>query len=168
MFGLNRANATPVSTLSFFFIVLLVCLSACTRPNPMLEAAGEGDAGALPDSGTPSAPALTSAADAPLGADLVASEAPTAAARASAGHPRFASVGQKVFLDGSRSVVPPGCQLGWAAHVQNPGVSTLSMARLPMLEVSVSNPGVYRYTVAITCAGGSASDTTAVFAFGAV
>ncbi len=158
----NRADAIRVPT--FFLLVLFICLWGCTRANPMFDGV-EGDAGSWPDAGAPAAPELTSAADAPAGGDVVIGEAPAAAPRASAGHPRFASVGQKVYLDGSRSVVPAGCQLRWTADPQNPGSSTLSAARLPMLEVSALSPGGHRYTVTVACASGIVADTTAVYAF---
>lgn len=166
MYRLNRACLNAV-----LIIVSTILLNwACTRPNYLDGPALPGDAGASPDSAILAAPSADASPDAlrsdnALWADAVASEAASLAPLANAGQPRFAAVGQKVFLDGSRSRVPPGCTLSWKPDPNNPGVSTLSYAKLPMLEVSVSNPGIYRYIVSVTCQAGGVTDVTAIYAY---
>jgi len=100
-----------------------------------------------------------------LGGDAVPGETAASAPVASAGHPLFARVGQRVYLDGSGSTVPSGCSLTWKPDPANPGTSTLSHADHPMLKVSVSNPGVYRYFARVGCPGKSDTDVTAIYAF---
>lgn len=164
MFRLNRAFAIS----AICIVLTLMSLAGCTRPNHVSDEIWS-DAGAAVD-GEVSVPAPDGARktaqvdDTPWGEEVV-DQVATPAPLASAGHPRFASVGEKVFLNGSRSRVPAGCTLRWRADPANPGISTVSPAKAPMLEVSVSNPGIYRYMVNVTCPAGSVTDVTAIYAF---
>jgi glycosidase len=83
-----------------------------------------------------------------------------------AGDPRFATVGQAVVLDGTRSNIPPGCTSTWKPSPKNPGQATLVDAATLSPQVTLDKPGEHTFELAATCSSGETrEDTARVYGF---
>jgi glycosidase len=82
-----------------------------------------------------------------------------------AGDPLFATVGQAVVLDGTRSNIPAGCKAIWKPSPKNPGPAALAAAATLTPQVTVTKPGTYTFELTGSCNGETRSDTTQVYGF---